>query len=73
MNTSAILGMRPITEQHPVPGTIQVTQYQAGPIKNGKIAFKPVVAYERTDRVSVRTGSEANLTGKSYVVALGLG
>jgi len=60
--------MDPITERHPVPGAIPVTEYELGPFKNGKVTMKPVTAYERIDRVSVRTGSDANLTGKVYTV-----
>jgi hypothetical protein len=63
-----ILNIDPITERHPVPGAMPVKEYELGPFKNGKVTMKPVIAYERTDRVSVRTGSDANLTGKVYTV-----
>ncbi len=36
--------------------------------KNGKVQTTPIVEYERTDQVSVQTGSDANLTGGSYGV-----
>ena len=36
--------------------------------RNGKVKLAPIVQYERTDKVSVQTGSDANLTGSSYAV-----
>jgi hypothetical protein len=60
--------MMPFYESRPVPGAIPVEQFEAGPIKNGKVQLKPVTAYERTDRVLVATGSDRNLTGASYTV-----
>jgi hypothetical protein len=62
-----ILGLIAIYERNRVPESIPVKQVEAGPFKNGKIQLKPVIVYERTDRVVVRTGSEGNAKGDTYI------
>jgi hypothetical protein len=73
ITSAPVLDITPIIEQHPVAGAIPVKEYLAGPIRNHKITNTPIIAYERTDRVDVRTGSDATLTGKSYIVQKGPG
>ena len=63
-----ILRLSPVWESHPVAGSISVKMWQSNGFKNGKVQTIPVVMYERTDMVSVQTGSDANLTGGSYGV-----
>jgi hypothetical protein len=63
--------MLPIYEQHSVRGSIPVKQIELGPVVNGRVQSKPAIAYERTDRVAVQTGSDRNLTGGSYTVQKG--
>ena len=62
-----ILDISPIYESHSVPGSIPQKTVEVR-IEHGKVVNIPIVVYERTDRVSVRTGSDANLTGGSYTV-----
>ena len=63
-----ILAISPVYERQSVRGSIAVKEVELGPFKDRKIQTKLIVMYERTDRVAVRTGSEQNLTGSSYVV-----
>jgi hypothetical protein len=63
-----ILAISPVYKRQPVRGSIAVKEVELGSFKDGKVQTKPIVMYERTDRVAVRTGSEQNLTGSSYVV-----
>jgi hypothetical protein len=59
--------MSAIYENHSVPGSIPQRTVEVR-LEHGKVVNIPVLVYERTDRVSVRTGSDANLTGGSYTV-----
>jgi hypothetical protein len=63
-----ILRFSPVWESHPVAGSIPVKMWQSKGFKNGKVQTIPIVSYERTDKVSVQTGSDANLTGGSFGV-----
>jgi hypothetical protein len=63
-----ILRFSPVWESHLVAGSIPVKMWQSNGFKNGKVQTIPIVAYERTDKVSVQTGSDANLTGGSFGV-----
>jgi hypothetical protein len=62
-----ILEMVAICENHPVPKSIPETGIE-GRIEHGKVVQRSKVFYIRTDRVTVSTGSERNLTGGAYLV-----
>ena len=62
-----ILGLTPVYEPDRVPGSIPV-QMSRDDGRNGKVHLTPITEYERTDMVSVMTGSHSNLTGGSYAV-----
>jgi hypothetical protein len=62
-----ILEIVTIYENHPVPESIPEDGIE-GRIEHGKVVQRPRVFYKRTDRVTVRTGSEANLKGGAYSV-----
>jgi hypothetical protein len=65
-----IISIMPIYERQPVAGSIPVKMVEAGPIVNGKVQTKPIITYERIDRVSVQTSAErGGISGRSYLVA----
>ncbi len=59
--------MSPIYESHAASNSIPRKTVEVR-LEHGKVTNIPIIVYERTDRVSVRTGSDANLTGGSYIV-----
>jgi hypothetical protein len=62
-----ILRITAVYDDRPVAGSIPRKAWRDDG-RNGKVKLTPIVEYERTDKVSVQTGSEANLTGGSYGV-----
>jgi hypothetical protein len=63
-----ILRLSPVYDSHRVAGSIPVKMWRTDGFKNGKLQTTPIIQYERTDKVSVQTGSDANLSGGSYEV-----
>jgi len=63
-----ILSIDPVYERQRIPGSIPRETVELGLPKGGQIQTKPIVMYERTDRVGIQTGSQRNLTGGSYIV-----
>ena len=62
-----ILRLTPYYDSRRVAGSIPVKIWlKEG--RNGRVKPTPLIAYERTDKVRVQTGFDANPTGGSYVV-----
>lgn len=62
-----ILHVHAVTLSRPAPGAVAYKGIE-GALENGKVVMKPRIFYERTDEVTVATGSRANLKGPSYFV-----
>ena len=63
-----ILSIDPVYERQRIPGSIPREIVELGLPKGGRVQTKPMVMYERTDRVGIQTGSQRNLTGGSFIV-----
>lgn len=63
-----LLFVDPIFVPKPVPGSIPVQRLSGRPDARGKVRFKRITLYERTDQVSVLTGTFSAGSGGSYVL-----
>lgn len=61
-----IISIDPVYERQRRPGSIPHERVEVRLATGGQTETKPVVVYERIDRVAVRTGSEGNRKGGSY-------
>ena len=61
-----IISIGPVYSLTAKPGAVPLDDVQLNISKAGKIQSKRVVTYELSDQVSVRTGSDNNLTGGIY-------
>jgi hypothetical protein len=61
-----IISIDPVYSLTSRPGAIPRNEVQLELSKDGKLQSKPVITYELTDRVSVRTGSIGNSQGDVY-------
>jgi hypothetical protein len=63
-----LLFVDPIYVPQPVPGSIPVPRLSGRPDARGKVRFRRITLYERTDQVSVMTGTLSAGSGGSYVL-----
>jgi hypothetical protein len=61
-----IISIDPVYSLTSRPGAIPRNQVQLELSKDGKLQSKPSITYEFTDEVSVRTGSDDNVKGRTY-------
>src|SRR4029453_13881398 len=61
-----ILSIDPVYERQRIPGSIPREIVDLGLPKGGRVQTKPIVMYERTDRVGIQTGSPGKLTGGAF-------
>ena len=63
-----VLYIDSIIEPKPVAGSIPVQRLVSHPRGDGDVRFKSVTLYERTDQVSVLTGTKRAVSGGSFLL-----
>jgi hypothetical protein len=63
-----LLQVAPVLSHKPIRGCIPVKRFVGRPDMHGDVRFKWVTLYERTDQVSVLTGTPRAVSGGSYTL-----